>query len=473
MRRILASAFVAVATSAAALTVADGRARGAGGWLPAELRRGHDRRPAAGRAGPDADGARQRLAGAGVTFTNAYATFPLCCPSRATFLTGQYAHNHGVMDNEWAGGGGYRAFDNTGSLPVALQGAGYRTGLIGKYMNEYEGPEIPEGWSHWAVRTRGQTLFGYRLNVDGKRVEYGSSPCEYQTDVIARRGARFIRQSSGARPFFLWTSFFAPHGESIPGDERWNPRPAPRHRGRYRRAPSPRPRLQRARRRRQAVVRRPVAATRPGRGEGPDLAPPLAPGGAALGRRRGSRIPPHAAPDGGAGGDGGGVRLGQRLPDGRAPVPAQGAALRGGDPGPADHVRPGAPGGRHLRRNRRQHRPGADDSRRGGRGPAYASRTAGRCSASCPTPSPSGTSCSRPQRPRRFAPRAGCTPNTGPSTGSSGSSTTCTRIRTSCARSTAVAGVADVSGRARRAPRRAARLRGPLLQVSHARNLAR
>ena len=176
---------------------------------------------------------RTQLAASGVTFTNAYATFPLCCPSRATFLTGQYAHNHGVMGNEWAEGGGYRAFDNAGSLPVALQGAGYRTGLIGKYLNEYDGPEIPRGWSHWAVRTRGQTLFNYRMNVDGKRVEYGSRPREYQTDVIARRGARFIRKSSGAKPFFLWTSFFAPHGESIPGDERWNPRPAPRHRGRF------------------------------------------------------------------------------------------------------------------------------------------------------------------------------------------------------------------------------------------------
>jgi N-acetylglucosamine-6-sulfatase len=71
------------------------------------------------------------------------------------------------------------------------------------------------------------------MNVDGKRVEYGSRPREYQTDVIARRGERFIRQSASGRPFFLWTSFFAPHGESIPGDERWNPRPAPRHRGRF------------------------------------------------------------------------------------------------------------------------------------------------------------------------------------------------------------------------------------------------
>ena len=176
---------------------------------------------------------RRELAAKGVSFTNAYATFPLCCPSRASFLTGQYAHNHGVMGNEWAEGGGYRAFDNSGSLPVALAGAGYRTAMVGKYMNEYYGPEIPDGWSHWAARTNGETLFGYRMNVDGKRVSYGSRPREYQTDVVARRGARFVRQEAGSRPFFLWTSFFAPHGESLPGAERWNPRPAPRHRGRY------------------------------------------------------------------------------------------------------------------------------------------------------------------------------------------------------------------------------------------------
>jgi N-acetylglucosamine-6-sulfatase len=183
---------------------------------------------------------RRELAARGVSFTNAYATFPLCCPSRATFLTGQYAHNHGVLSNEIEEGGGYPAYDDSGSLPIALQVAGYRTGAIGKYLNEYEGPEIPDGWSYWAVRTRGQTLFDYRLNVNGKRVEYGSRTREYQTDVIARRGARFIHDSAGSRPFFLWTSFFAPHGENLPGPEHWNPRPAPRHRGRYASAGLPR-----------------------------------------------------------------------------------------------------------------------------------------------------------------------------------------------------------------------------------------
>jgi N-acetylglucosamine-6-sulfatase len=182
---------------------------------------------------------RSELAGEGVSFTNAHATFPLCCPSRASFLTGQYAHNHGVMGNEWAEGGGYRAFDNSGSLPVALSRAGYRTAMVGKYMNEYRGPEVPGGWDHWAARTNGETLFDYRLNVDGRRVSYGSAPREYQTDVVARRGARFIRREAGPRPFFLWTSFFAPHGESLRGEERWNPRPASRHRGRFANLPLP------------------------------------------------------------------------------------------------------------------------------------------------------------------------------------------------------------------------------------------
>lgn len=182
---------------------------------------------------------RTRLAAEGVSFTNAFATFPLCCPSRATLLTGQYAHNHGVMGNEWEEGGGYRAFDDRNTLPVALQAAGYETALIGKYMNEYFGPEVPRGWSHWAARTSGEALFDYRLNVDGRRVRYGSSPREYQTDVIARRGVRFIRQSAEGGPFFLLASFFAPHGESLPGEERWNPRPAPRDRGRFADLPLP------------------------------------------------------------------------------------------------------------------------------------------------------------------------------------------------------------------------------------------
>ena len=234
MRRAVASALVAVAASVAA-AYGPAAAQAAGGRPNFVVVMTDDQREGELDAMPTV---RHKLARRGVSFTNAYSTFPLCCPSRATFLTGQYAHNHGVMGNKLAEGGGYRAFDDSGSLPVALHGAGYRTGAIGKYMNEYSGLDVPRGWSHWAVRTRGEGLFDYRLNVDGRRVDYGSKPRDYQTDVVARRGARFIRKGSGAKPFFLWTSFYAPHGESL-GDERWDPRPAPRHRGQYARARLP------------------------------------------------------------------------------------------------------------------------------------------------------------------------------------------------------------------------------------------
>ena len=79
----------------------------------------------------------KRLIGrAGTTFENAVATYPLCCPSRSTFLSGQYEHNHGVLGNH-APEGGYAKFDFTNALGVWLQAAGYRTAHVGKQLNEY------------------------------------------------------------------------------------------------------------------------------------------------------------------------------------------------------------------------------------------------------------------------------------------------------------------------------------------------
>ena len=72
----------------------------------------------------------------GTSFTNSFASFPLCCPSRATFLTGQYAHNHGVLSNT-PPSGGYEALDGSNTLPVWLQRAGYVTGHVGRYLNGY------------------------------------------------------------------------------------------------------------------------------------------------------------------------------------------------------------------------------------------------------------------------------------------------------------------------------------------------
>ena len=86
------------------------------------------------------------LAEHGITFTNSFVNFSLCCPSRASFLTGQAAHNHGVKSNSWRKGGGWPAFrDKEGnSLPVWLKAAGYQTAYIGKYLNGYLAVEPPK-----------------------------------------------------------------------------------------------------------------------------------------------------------------------------------------------------------------------------------------------------------------------------------------------------------------------------------------
>ena len=89
------------------------------------------------------------LAGEGTKFDQAIDSFPLCCPSRATNLTGQYAHNHGVLHNN-PPFGGFIQLDSTNTLPVWLQHAGYRTMHVGRYLNGYEAKYgIPPGWTDW------------------------------------------------------------------------------------------------------------------------------------------------------------------------------------------------------------------------------------------------------------------------------------------------------------------------------------
>jgi arylsulfatase A-like enzyme len=183
----------------------------------------------------------------GVRFENSFASYPLCCPSRATFLTGQYAHNHGVRGNE-PPLGGYVALDHTSTLPVWLQQAGYHTAFVGKYLNGYgEGEdgrnEVPPGWSDWraAVRTPGkgtQSYVGFTLNENGGLVDYLPNQANYQTDVFTRKAVDAIRRGSDAgSPFFLWLAYFAPHS-GLPVDEddiaapgvQLTPSPAARHR---------------------------------------------------------------------------------------------------------------------------------------------------------------------------------------------------------------------------------------------------
>jgi N-acetylglucosamine-6-sulfatase len=184
------------------------------------------------------------LGGGGVTFSRAYSSFPLCCPSRATILTGQYAHNHGVQSNILPRGG-VRRFKARRALPVWLQRAGYRTIHVGKYLNGYgteARADVPPGWSEWygAVEPSAGLYYGYTLNENGVRIAHGlpgiQDPFEYQTDVYSGKAAAAIRRAAG-RPFFLQLAFYAPHGEEIQGVN--GPRPAPRHLKAYNNVPLP------------------------------------------------------------------------------------------------------------------------------------------------------------------------------------------------------------------------------------------
>jgi arylsulfatase A-like enzyme len=177
----------------------------------------------------------------GTTFANSFATFPLCCPSRATFLTGQYSHNHGVVGNNQRNG--LRNLNERNTLPVWLTHAGYSTIFVGKYFNGYgklRKTTVSPGWDEWHA---GVTLayFDHRMNHNGKIVRYRRA---YQTDVYARTAVAAInRQAPRARPFFLWLSFFAPHHggprEAHDPARLQTPVAAPRHRGAFAFEPLP------------------------------------------------------------------------------------------------------------------------------------------------------------------------------------------------------------------------------------------
>ena len=178
----------------------------------------------------------------GTTFTNSVATFPLCCPSRATYLSGQYAHNHRVLNNV-PPFGGFTRFDQANALGAWLQGAGYRTMHVGRTLNGYgtDTPDItavPPGWNDWLVPLE-PTVYNYerwRMNENGQILELPGldRPTEFQTDYLGRRASELIERTAPTRqPFFLSLTFPAPHvGKTSTA--------APRHRGVFASLPVPR-----------------------------------------------------------------------------------------------------------------------------------------------------------------------------------------------------------------------------------------
>jgi N-acetylglucosamine-6-sulfatase len=184
---------------------------------------------------------RRLLTEQGTTFRNYLVGVSLCCPSRASTLRGQYAHNTGVLSNAGPRGGFGAAVAGRveqQTIATALSAAGYRTALIGKYLNGYplSGAEryVPPGWSEWVSPAGGQpyTEFNYVLNQDGALVNHGASAEDYGTDVYLDQALRFIRGSAAAgAPFFLYLSVYAPHEPAVA---------APRHAGRFLTARAPR-----------------------------------------------------------------------------------------------------------------------------------------------------------------------------------------------------------------------------------------
>ena len=163
---------------------------------------------------------RSELVGKGVTFSNAFVVNPLCCPSRASLLTGRYSHSTRIYTN-----GAFRLFDDSSTLATWLRRAGYRTGFFGKYLNSYAGTYVPPGWSRWVAFSPANVdnYFDYRLNVNGSLVARGSLPEDYSTDVLAAQAETFIRADT-TRPFFALFAPYAPHKPATP---------APRHEGAF------------------------------------------------------------------------------------------------------------------------------------------------------------------------------------------------------------------------------------------------
>lgn len=168
-----------------------------------------------------------------IAFPQAIAATPMCCPSRATLLTGLVDRHHGVTSNEDGAD-----LDETDTLPVWLHGEGYTTALVGKYLNGYpwdRGPYVPPGWDRWFAKTNdalATTYQGYGVVDQDRWRRFGSSPGDYVTDVLGREAVAFVRGAPRDRPWFL---YLAPPAGHAP----WTP--APRHTGLLAGAPPPPP----------------------------------------------------------------------------------------------------------------------------------------------------------------------------------------------------------------------------------------
>ncbi|MFT5680860.1 MAG: N-acetylglucosamine-6-sulfatase [Myxococcota bacterium] len=167
---------------------------------------------------------QERLLPESVAFTQAFVTIPMCCPERASMLSGGFPPAEtGVLTNSWPNGGALR-FDDTDTMAVRFRSAGYTTGLFGKYLNEYEeiSPHIPPGWSRFVTQADNAPDWNDFEVVEGGIGEAGAviEVEDYLTDWFTQQALSFIDRADGT-PFFLYVPVRAPHSPATPapGDE--------------------------------------------------------------------------------------------------------------------------------------------------------------------------------------------------------------------------------------------------------------
>ncbi len=148
----------------------------------------------------------------GTTFEDFLVTSPLCCPARASIITGQYGHNTGVLANS------YGAIDDPENvLPVWLQRAGYRTAHVGKFLNNYENAlddpaEPTPGWDDWFTQLEPQRYFDYEISDNGRIASFGRADEDYLTRVLNTKATQLIDEyAEGGETFYLELDQFAPH----------------------------------------------------------------------------------------------------------------------------------------------------------------------------------------------------------------------------------------------------------------------
>ena len=209
---------------------------------------------ASGQTEPAMKIVRNQLFGKGVSFTRYHAPVPVCSPSRASMLSGQYSHNHGVRRvgsdefSDWPAFQANEILDH--NLATWLQGGGYRTMHFGKFINDYAEPEdqpityVPPGWDEWHADSTDESArayYGYLLNVNGfTEGPFGSATardplacpainlatCRYHTDAITTRALAAIKETPAEQPFFVHLGYHTPHGDNRSPN---GPEPASRH----------------------------------------------------------------------------------------------------------------------------------------------------------------------------------------------------------------------------------------------------